>query len=106
LAAEQATGLNEVNTAVTQMDQVTQTNAAMVEQSTAASHTLAQEAAELARLVGQFQIGETLDHAAEKPRPRYNEAPASRRPPVTASAPKHLALVAPAKPHAEGWNEF
>ena len=37
-AQEQATGLHEVNTAVNQMDQVTQQNAAMVEQSTAASH--------------------------------------------------------------------
>ena len=38
-AKEQATGLSEVNTAVNQMDHVTQQNAAMVEQSTAASHT-------------------------------------------------------------------
>jgi methyl-accepting chemotaxis protein len=56
-AQEQATGLNEVNTAVNQMDQVTQRNAAMVEESTAASHALASEAAELSQLVGQFQIG-------------------------------------------------
>jgi methyl-accepting chemotaxis protein len=39
------------------MDQVTQQNAAMVEQSTAASHALAHEADELARLVGQFKVG-------------------------------------------------
>jgi methyl-accepting chemotaxis protein len=36
---------------------VTQQNAAMVEESTAASHSLAAEAKELARLVGQFNIG-------------------------------------------------
>ncbi len=54
---EQATGLHEVNTAVNQMDQVTQQNAAMVEQSTAASHALAREAADLARLMGQFRTG-------------------------------------------------
>jgi methyl-accepting chemotaxis protein len=53
----QATGLNEVNTAVNQMDQATQQNAAMVEQATAASHSLASEAAELAKLIGQFNIG-------------------------------------------------
>jgi methyl-accepting chemotaxis protein len=57
-AQEQATGLNEVNITVNQMDQVTQQNAAMVEQSTAASHGLAGEAHELARLVGQFKLGE------------------------------------------------
>ena len=39
------------------MDQVTQQNAAMVEQSTAASHGLSQETAELVRLTGQFQVG-------------------------------------------------
>jgi methyl-accepting chemotaxis protein len=48
-----------VNVAVNQMDQVTQQNAAMVEQSTAASHGLAGEAQELARLVAQFQLDAT-----------------------------------------------
>ena len=57
-AREQATGLGEVNVAVNQMDQVTQQNAAMVEQSTAASHGLAQEADDLARLMSQFKVGD------------------------------------------------
>jgi methyl-accepting chemotaxis protein len=57
-AQEQATGLAEVNTAVNQMDQVTQQNAAMVEESTAASHSLASEAQTLAELVGQFRIAD------------------------------------------------
>ncbi len=56
-AREQARGLAEVNTAVNHMDQVTQQNAAMVEQSTAASHSLAEEAQALTRLTGHFQIG-------------------------------------------------
>ena len=56
-AREQASGLAEVNTAVNQMDQMTQQNAAMVEQSTAASHALAQDAEELAQLAQRFQIG-------------------------------------------------
>jgi methyl-accepting chemotaxis protein len=54
---EQATGLAEVNTAVNQMDQVTQQNAAMVEESTAASATLATEAARMQELVGYFRVG-------------------------------------------------
>ena len=58
-AREQATGLDEVNLAVNQMDQVTQQNAAMVEESTAASHALAREADALTQLMGQFQVGET-----------------------------------------------
>jgi methyl-accepting chemotaxis protein len=56
-AQEQATALGQVNTAINQMDQTTQQNAAMVEQSTAASHSLSQEAGELAQLVGRFKIG-------------------------------------------------
>ena len=56
-AQEQATGLHQVNAAMNQMDQVTQQNAAMVEQSTAASHALMQEAVELAALAERFQTG-------------------------------------------------
>jgi methyl-accepting chemotaxis protein len=55
-AQEQSTGLAEVNTAVNQMDQVTQQNAAMVEQTTAASHSLANEAEQLSALVGRFKV--------------------------------------------------
>ncbi|MEO8113387.1 MAG: HAMP domain-containing methyl-accepting chemotaxis protein [Phenylobacterium sp.] len=55
-AAEQATGLAEVNIAITQMDTTTQQNAAMVEQATAAAHSLTQETDELVRLVGRFEV--------------------------------------------------
>ncbi|MGR9134738.1 methyl-accepting chemotaxis protein [Rhizobium leguminosarum] len=58
-AREQSTGLAEVNTAVNSMDQVTQQNAAMVEQSTAASGQLAQEAAKLRELVSRFRLRAT-----------------------------------------------
>jgi methyl-accepting chemotaxis protein len=54
---EQATGLKEINTAVNIMDQSTQQNAAMVEESTAASHSLAKEAEALFQLIGSFEIG-------------------------------------------------
>jgi methyl-accepting chemotaxis protein len=55
-AKEQSVGLSEVNTAVNQMDQVTQQNAAMVEESNAASATLATEAARLRTLVARFEL--------------------------------------------------
>ncbi len=57
-AKEQSTGLAEVNVAVNQMDQMTQQNAAMVEQSTAAAMGLANETAELFRLMSRFKVGE------------------------------------------------
>ena len=56
-AREQATGLSEVNTAVNQMDQVTQKNAAMVEETSAATHKLSSEADHLFGLVSRFDIG-------------------------------------------------
>jgi methyl-accepting chemotaxis protein len=56
-AQEQSTALHQVNAALNQMDQVTQQNAAMVEETTAAAHMLNQESEELARLVGRFQTG-------------------------------------------------
>ncbi|MDF1632545.1 methyl-accepting chemotaxis protein [Mycoplana sp. MJR14] len=58
-AREQSVGLSEVNTAVNQMDQVTQQNAAMVEESNAAGATLAMEAARLKERVEQFRLGGT-----------------------------------------------
>ncbi|OWV81721.1 chemotaxis protein [Rhizobium sp. R634] len=76
-AREQSTGLSEVSTAVNQMDQVTQQNAAMVEESTAATNRLAEEAANLARLIARFK----LDAAQMAPR---TVTPESR--PVTSPA--------------------
>nr|WP_237438211.1 methyl-accepting chemotaxis protein [Alteraurantiacibacter buctensis] len=58
-AVSQAANLEQVNTSVREMDRMTQQNAAMVEQSTAAARSLAEEAAELGQLVSQFRIRET-----------------------------------------------
>ena len=75
---EQSTALDEVNVAVTQMDQVTQQNAAMVEESTAASQNLTHEASQLVDLVSRFELGGAHDRT---------ETPArSRRPDLRAAA--------------------
>ncbi|KQS79263.1 chemotaxis protein [Rhizobium sp. Leaf384] len=55
-AREQATGLQEVNVAVNSMDQMTQQNAAMVEETTASSQTLAQESRTLKDLLQTFHL--------------------------------------------------
>ncbi|NTF30753.1 methyl-accepting chemotaxis protein [Rhizobium skierniewicense] len=73
-AKEQSTGLQEINTAINQMDQVTQRNAAMVEETSAATHKLSGEAENLVSLVGRFRLGNET-------------APASSYRPVAASAP-------------------
>lgn len=55
---QQASGLQQVNTAVAEMDGVTQQNAAMVEEATAAARSLAAEADELARHIARFSLGD------------------------------------------------
>ncbi|OQP84959.1 methyl-accepting chemotaxis protein [Rhizobium rhizosphaerae] len=55
-AREQSTGLQEINTAVNTIDQNTQQNAAMVEESTAASHNLSQEIDTLTGLLAHFRM--------------------------------------------------
>jgi methyl-accepting chemotaxis protein len=66
---EQSTGLQEISMAVNQMDQGTQKNAAMVEQSTAASHGLAQQAGQLMQLMAQFKTDEGGHHASPRVAP-------------------------------------
>ncbi len=111
-AQEQAVGLAQVNTAVNQMDQVTQQNAAMVEQSTAASHSLAQEAEVLQASVAQFRVGDAARAPAARPVPaapvRQAEPPRSNR---VVQALKTLGRggAAPKVETAaleDGWEEF
>ena len=107
-AQEQATGLDQVNTAVNQMDQVTQQNAAMVEESTAASHALAQETSELTRLIGEFRLGDSADAPRRAPAP---VAQPTRRPasaPVSAmrTTGRGGAARAPAPAADANWAEF
>lgn len=81
-AQEQASGLQQINTAVNQMDHDTQKNAAMVEESTAASHGLAREVASLRQLLAQFRLSHpqlrTTISASSPPRETgaYDTAPA------------------------------
>jgi methyl-accepting chemotaxis protein len=62
-ATDQSTRLGELNTTVRNMDQTTQMNAAVAEESTAASMSLAEETEQLSALVGSFRL--TRDQAAE-----------------------------------------
>ncbi|MEJ2814398.1 methyl-accepting chemotaxis protein [Caulobacter sp. CCG-8] len=55
-AGEQATSLHEVNSAVNQMDQGVQQNAAMIEQATAVSHALKTEIGGLVQMMSRFQV--------------------------------------------------
>ncbi|QUD89713.1 methyl-accepting chemotaxis protein [Phenylobacterium montanum] len=100
---EQAQGLSQVNTAVNQMDQVTQQNAAMVEEATAAAASLKAEAMELASLVSRFDSGRGGS--------RIELAQAGRHAPArnpVGQAQARLAASIRNKPAASGgdWQEF
>jgi methyl-accepting chemotaxis protein len=106
---EQSTALHEVNTAVNQMDQVTQQNAAMVEESTAASHNLTQEGARLASLVARFQVtnSNTGHSGRTAPRPANNAPPPRPTHAVAAPVPRQVGSAAlAAAPEANEWEEF
>ena len=100
-AKEEALGLSQVNTAVNQMDQVTQQNAAMVEQSTAASRVLADEAQELARLVARFKVSNGGVQLATRTVAPSPQRPAQR--PLTRGA---TALAMAPQADEESWEEF
>ncbi|HWH84489.1 MAG TPA: methyl-accepting chemotaxis protein [Burkholderiaceae bacterium] len=55
-SAEQSDGIGQINGAVTKLDEMTQQNAALVEQSAAAAQSMQEQAARLATLVGAFQL--------------------------------------------------
>jgi methyl-accepting chemotaxis protein len=107
-AREQSVGLNEVNTAVNQMDQVTQQNAAMVEENNATSALLAQESAKLQELIGQFRLQRSVV-AARAAQPARTAAPAQR---PAAPAARPAARQAPAVSgnlalkSGDTWEEF
>ena len=94
-AAEQSVGISTVNGAVTQLDQMTQQNAALVDESAAAAESLKDQAQRLADVVGRFQLGSSAPLAA-----RTATAPAARPAPRPAvAAPTVSARVSTPAPH-------
>ncbi|MGM9483819.1 methyl-accepting chemotaxis protein [Roseateles sp. NT4] len=87
-ATEQSEGIASVNTSVVQLDQMTQQNAALVEESAAAAESLKEQAQRLVEAVAVFRVSGSESHRVSAPRP----APA----PVTASKPAAAKPAAPA----------
>ena len=102
---EQATGLQEINKAVNAMDQNTQQNAAMVEETTAASHSLARESETLRNLLAQFRFGQHSSNTVTLARPdaRPVASPARKLMAKVARAATGGAATAQAQ---ESWEEF
>jgi methyl-accepting chemotaxis protein len=75
-ASEQSTSLQQINAAISQMDQDVQKNAAMVEETTAATHNLTRETEALIASISSFQLSDATAAAG----PRQRQAPRPRRP--------------------------
>ena len=87
-AREQSTGLQEINTAVNAMDQGTQKNAAMVEETTAASHGLASEVQALNALISRFNVGGSTAAGRTMHAPHLHVVPSTPAPPPVMAAPE------------------
>jgi methyl-accepting chemotaxis protein len=111
---EQASGIEQVNKAITMMDEVTQQNAALVEEASAAAQALTEQASNLTQLISRYRLGEDRSESAPSAAP---DAPAIERRsalrPLTGK--KRLAAVAMAatprrRPAsaagAEEWKDF
>ncbi|MGB6355493.1 MAG: methyl-accepting chemotaxis protein, partial [Steroidobacteraceae bacterium] len=81
---EQASGIEQVNKAITMMDDVTQQNAALVEEASAAAQALTEQASSLTQLIARYRVGEGSEvaQAAVKEAPRAAARPASAAPPL------------------------
>src|SRR5262249_212969 len=96
---EQSSGIDQVGRAIMQMDELTQQNAALVEEATAASKALAEQSRELNQLMGRYAIGgaEQAGKVAA-PRAATHEVPRTQR--QARPTGQHMGKVggAPAKP--------
>ncbi|MEG0000779.1 MAG: methyl-accepting chemotaxis protein [Comamonas sp.] len=99
-SSEQSTGVAQVGEAITQMDQTTQQNAALVEQSAAAADSLQRQAQELVQAVAVFRLDDGHASVARvQPAVRSAPAPAAPRKPVAVkAAPAVPSAAAPAVP--------
>jgi methyl-accepting chemotaxis protein len=97
-AKEQSTGIGEINIAMTQLDEVTQQNAAMVDEASQASHALSLDAAHLGDLVARFRLPEAATSVNVVP---------LKKPSSKVAAPAPAPTPAPRLTVGDGgWQEF
>ncbi|MGK7651861.1 methyl-accepting chemotaxis protein [Roseovarius sp. B08] len=120
-SSEQATNLAEIKDSVTELDKVTQQNAAVIEESSAASRSLSHEAQRMSDILRQFNLDELRDTSTDSAGPDDTapsktgwedelartdpHAAAPARPDIPAKAPAP-AVSAVAVNGAEDWHEF
>ena len=110
---EQSDGIEQVNQAIVQMDQVTQQNAALVEEAAAAAESLQDQSTNLTNLVSAFNVGtesRTSAPARRAPATRAVAAPAQRAVAPKPSPSREVAPVSRPSPNtqvnSDDWEEF
>ena len=109
---EQSAGIEQVNLAINQMDEITQQNAALVEQAAAASESMHEQAAQLTQAVAIFKlhhaIGETGHRNEGQMERRGPDRPGNvQRLPKTANQASKKEMIPVAKTGTDGdWEEF
>jgi methyl-accepting chemotaxis protein len=91
---EQASGIEQVNKAITMMDDVTQQNAALVEEASAAAQALTEQASSLTLLIARYRVGE----GAQTGEAAMQDAPRAAARPATAAAAPRVERRAPNRP--------
>ncbi|NVK73595.1 MAG: PAS domain S-box protein [Oceanospirillaceae bacterium] len=112
-SAEQSSGLDEIGKAVSQMDEMTQQNAALVEEAAAAAESLLSQADQLTSNVNQFQLGDDhqsqpMKQIAHLQKPTTSKSPATKKlPPASTPVKKANPLPKPQiDDEDDGWEEF
>ena len=112
-SAEQTSGIEQVQQAITQMDETTQQNAALVEEAAAASESLREQAGKLTQVVSVFKLeGMQMTTSAPVPpaKPKAAVAPTAKKPASvvkTPSEPLQVKRLASARAgNGDDWEEF
>jgi methyl-accepting chemotaxis protein len=106
-SAEQATGIDEVSKAVTQMDEMTQQNAALVEEAAAAAESMRSQASDLTQRVGTFKLSDTevqaklQGKAPDRLSQQYEELPS-----VSVATTSKAKKAIPAVAEEDEWESF
>ena len=102
---EQATGADEINTAITQMDEMTQQNSALVEENAAAARTMTDQAVRMRQRVDFFTVDGVEPSGAVTPHPA-SSAPRSARRAVGGARGLQSALAESVIDEEDDWTEF
>jgi methyl-accepting chemotaxis protein len=96
---EQASGIDQVNKAITMMDEVTQQNAALVEEASAAAQALSEQAGKLSQMIARYRVGEGgANEAPRVPAPKRIPSPPVVHAPPTPSAAVRVERRSPTRP--------